>query len=81
MRNPSGMFQKEVNMNSAMVINKSGTLIDYDAAVMLMDDDLREELHAVMAPCTEQEFFAAYEVAHEAKYGEEWELSKVSPQY
>lgn len=61
------------------VINKSGTQINYDAAVQLMDDDLREELHAQLAPCTEQEFFTAYEAAHAEKFGEEWELSKGNP--
>lgn len=61
------------------VINKSGTQINYDAAVQLMDDEIREELHAQLAPCTEQEFFAAYEAAHAEKYGEEWELSKENP--
>lgn len=61
------------------VINKSGMQINYDAAVQLMDDDLREELHAEIAPCTEQEFFTAYEAAHAEKFGEEWELSKENP--
>ena len=61
------------------VINKGGTQINYDAAVQLMDDDLREELHAQLAPCTEQEFFTAYEAAHAEKFGEEWELSKENP--
>lgn len=61
------------------VINKNGTQINYDAAVRLMDDDLREELCAQVAPCTEQEFFTAYEVAHAEKFGEEWELSKENP--
>ena len=61
------------------VINKNGTQINYDAAVQLMDDDLREELHAKIAPCTEQEFFTAYEVSREEKFGEEWEISKENP--
>lgn len=61
------------------VINKSGTQINYDAAVQLMDDEIREELHAELAPCTEQEFFTAYEAAHAEKFGEEWELSKENP--
>ena len=63
------------------VINKSGTEINWDAAIALMDDDIREALHDELAPCTEQEFFTAYEAAHEAKYGEEWELSKDNPCY
>ena len=61
------------------VINKNGYEINYSAAVDYMDDDIREELHAEIAPCTNQEFFSAYEAAHEAKYGEEWELSKENP--
>ena len=63
------------------VINKSGTEINYDAAVELMDDDLREELSCVLAPCTEQEFFAAYEKAHAEKFGEDWALSDENPVY
>lgn len=41
------------------VINKYGVKIDYDAAVDLMDDDIRETLAAELAPCTDQEFFTA----------------------
>lgn len=63
------------------VINKNGTAIDFDAAVSMMDDDIRESVHAELAPCTEQEFFTGYETAHAAKYGEEWELSKANPCY
>ena len=28
------------------VTNESGILIDFDAAVQMMDDDIREQLHA-----------------------------------
>lgn len=63
------------------VINANGTAIDFDAAVALMDDELRESIHAELSPCTEQAFFTAYETAHAAKYGVEWELSKVNPCY
>ena len=62
-----------------MVINSNGYELDFESAVMHMDDDIREELHREMAPCTEQEFFTAYEKAHVEKYGEEWELSKEDP--
>lgn len=55
--------------------------IDYEEAVTLMDDEIREELHMEMAPCTEQEFFEAYAKAHEEKFGEEWELDKKNPTY
>lgn len=63
------------------VINQSGAEIDFDAAVALMDDEVRETVHGEFAPCTEQEFFTAYEAAHAAKFGEEWELSKANPCY
>ncbi len=46
-----------------------GKEVNYDAAVDLMDDDIREELHLEMAPCTNQEFLDAYCKAHYNKYG------------
>ena len=61
------------------VINTNGTTIDFETAVYMMDDELRESIHAELSPCTEQEFFTAYEKAHADKYGEEWELSKENP--
>lgn len=62
------------------VTNKNGTQIDFDAATALMDDEIREQLHAEGIE-TEQEFFAAYEAAHEQKFGREWELSKENPTF
>lgn len=44
----------------------------YNVAVNLMDDDLREEIHAEMTPCTDEEFLAEYMSRHYAKYGEEF---------
>lgn len=62
-----------------IVVNRNGYKLDFDAAVALMDDEICEELHNLLAPCSDQEFFSAYEKAHEKKYGEEWELSKGNP--
>lgn len=62
------------------VINSYGITIDYNAAVALMDDDLREQLHADGID-TEQAFFRAYAAAHLAKFGEVWELDTATPQY
>lgn len=42
----------------------------YNAAVELMDDDIREELHRDGNYTTDEEFLAAYMEAHEAKYKE-----------
>lgn len=63
------------------MVTVAGNAVSMAAAVALMDDDIREELARELAPCTDQEFFAAYERAHEEKYGEEWELSKANPVY
>lgn len=52
------------------VINSYGTEINYNAAVELMDDELREEVHADLAPCTEQEFFDEYARRHAERFGE-----------
>jgi hypothetical protein len=61
------------------VVNASGTWINYEAAVGYMDDDIREDLHADLAPCSNQEFFTAYEIAHEKRTGEPWFLSAANP--
>ena len=61
------------------VINMNGTEINYEAAVELMDDEIRESICGTVD--SEQEFFSAYEKAHEEKYGEEWELSKENPRW
>ena len=58
-----------------------GTKIDYDFAVSIMDDDIREKLHNRMIPCTKQDFFSAYELEYLKKYDELWELSKENPNY
>ena len=60
-----------------MVINMNGTEINYETAVELMDDEIRESICGTVD--SEQEFFTAYEKAHAEKYGEEWELSKENP--
>lgn len=58
------------------VINKNGTAIDFDVAVSMMYDNIRESVHAELDACTEQEFFTAYEMACG-----EWEISKENPCY
>ena len=46
----------------------------YDAAVNLMDDEIREAIHAEMAPCTEEEFLEEYMKRHEEKYNEQFTI-------
>ena len=42
----------------------------YEAIVSLMDDDLREEVHAELAPCTDEAFVRRYAELHEERFGE-----------
>lgn len=42
---------------------------NFEAAVMLMDEEIREELHNEIAPCSEIRFLEEYMKRHEAKYG------------
>lgn len=65
--------------NRITVINRNEIEIDFETSVNYMDDEIREQLAQEITPCTEQEFFTAYENAHEQKFGEEWELSKANP--
>lgn len=61
------------------VENREEVMIDFFTAVEYMDDEIRVKLEWEMVGATEQEFFTAYEYAHEAKFGELWELSKANP--
>lgn len=47
-----------------------GVPVDFEAAVQLMDDGLREEVHAAMAPCSQGDFLDVYAAAHELRFGE-----------
>ncbi|KOA61002.1 hypothetical protein BAAM0499_03795 [Bifidobacterium animalis subsp. animalis MCC 0499] len=51
----------------------------WDAVVNMMDPQIREQLHNTIAPCSNQMFFDEYAKAHEAKYGQTWELAKPAP--
>ena len=47
----------------------------FDAAVELMDDEIREEIHADLAPCTDEEFLAEYIRRHQDKFGETFKVN------
>lgn len=56
------------------IIDQNGNKIDFDAAVSLMDDNICEELHGEIAPCTDQEFYDAYCERHKEVYEEEFKV-------
>lgn len=57
-----------------MKVMLNGSEIDFEAAVNLMDDEIREELHAELSPCGNQEFLDAYVERHAQKYGEDFQF-------
>lgn len=56
------------------IIDQNGNKIDFDAATSLIDDNICEELHGEIAPCTDQEFYDAYCERHKKTYGEEFRV-------
>jgi hypothetical protein len=54
---------------------KAGKMVDFDAVVNLMDDEIREEIHREFAPCTAQEFVDEYIKRHRQKFGEEFTVN------
>lgn len=46
----------------------------FNTAVSLMDDEIREDVHADIAPCTELEFLKEYMKRHKEKYGTEFRV-------
>lgn len=58
-----------------MMVMLNGCEVEFDACVVLMDDEICEELNFEMAPCTEQEFLDAYVQRHAEKYdGEQFQI-------
>lgn len=56
-------------------VELNGNLVDFDACVNLMDDDILEDLHCDYAgSLTEQEFLDAYIERHVAEFNEEFTI-------
>ena len=76
------MYRRLQELIDTKVINSYKEVIDYDTAVCMMDNDLREAIAAIGDhDGDKQGFFDAYAAAHLEKYGEPWELDKPHPVY
>lgn len=74
--NDNGEIVNAVDLGEVVeVVSVGGSWVDMDAAVNLMDDEIREALHVELSPCGDQAFVDAYCEAHKAKYGEEFEVN------
>lgn len=62
--------------------NQYNVTIDFDVAVNMMNDDIREAIAATGDYYDNpQGFFDAYAAAHLDKFGAPWELDKPNPVY
>lgn len=61
-------------MNITQMINEGSLDAEKMMPVLMeyMDIDIMEQLHAQLAPCTDQDFVLAYCDAHREKYGEDF---------
>lgn len=69
---------KNAKLGGRPIRNMAGAKIDFDAAVNLMDDEIREML-SDLGVTGKQAFLTRYEQEHVKKFGAEWELSKANP--
>ena len=46
-----------------------------DTLVNYMDDELREQVHRELAPCTDKEFLVRYMELHREKFDEEFDVN------
>lgn len=54
----------------------NGRAVDFDAAVSLMDDELRERIHSTIDQLSDdQAFLDAYAEAHSTKYGIDFQVA------
>jgi len=53
-------------------ITVKGRRYDWSIVVTYMDDEVREDLHSELSPCTPQEFFEAYCGRYMARYNEDF---------
>ena len=61
-------------MNNTFVHDENRNELLWSAAVNLMDDEIREQLHSELAPCKEQTFFNAYVREHKKKFNEDFNI-------
>ena len=55
------------------IMTSNGITVDFEAAVNMMCDELREFVHAYHCEDTPQEFFNAYVTVHFENLGEDFE--------
>lgn len=62
----------ERTYNTTIVTLVDGTEVEFETAVNYMIDEIREDVHNDIAPCTEQEFINEYSNRYFEKFGEKF---------
>ena len=68
-------IDKTNGVNEMITVTLNGTEIDYSAAVMLMDDGIREYLHDMGLGHNVQGFTNAYARLHKQKFNEDFTVN------
>lgn len=63
------------------VYNQHGVVLDFETAVQYMNPDIREKVHQLITPCTDQEFFDKYCELHVRYTGKIFFLDEWNPVY
>lgn len=66
------LHQQEINMDRKQQAAKMLDSFDFETIVNYMDDGVREQVHAELAPTTEAEFLQRYMELHKAKFGQDF---------
>ena len=67
---------KMKNFENITIKNKHGQELDFEVVTNHMDNDIREYLHGVLAPCSPQYFYDMYCKTHKRIYDEEFLTEK-----
>ena len=63
---------KPVSVSVPEAKEEDKTVDNWDYIVSLMDDEIREAVHADLAPCCNSDFLEEYKKRHQEKYGNEF---------
>lgn len=59
----------------AKIVILNGKEIEFEVVHNYMDEELCEEIHQDMTPCSEQDFTDEYIKRHKIKYNEDFEIN------
>lgn len=75
----AGVSYATIVEDEARLNQLAASYADYEAAVNMMYDEICEQLHNELAPCSDHDYLLAYAKAHQERFGEVWEPVKHNP--